>query len=495
MLIALALVVSVNLLGTQTVLTSRASGLALGTLPVARQAHPGVPGAPVVSGLGAQSSPVRRVNAPFFAAQVLYSQTAIFWFGRVTPTENYADVRVGYSSTELYVNVAIFDRRLWYDLNPSPDRLTAADAVSLYLRPAGNTGNAPDAGTYHFLGQLNWYEPRDRWQAAYRGAGGSWSLLSLPFSTESGWRGDEPNDDVDDRGWWVTFHIPFASLRLASAPDRSTIWGMAVAVHDRDDAGGTPIPDKVWPEVMDPLRPGTWGQLAFGLPGYAPSLAALRQTVAIRQGLNGAAVNDAEVGGGTNCGDGLDMWTQWGNKNYLGQSSVNVQNQSDVSDWPCFSKYYLTFPTQGLPRDRVVISATLTLFQFGNAGQGWQPPPEPSYIQVLSTSPDWQPGALTWNNAPLAIENLSATWVHPLDQLPPSPGIARQWDVALALSQAYMSGQPLGLVVYSADWPYHSGRYFRSSNMDVYEAAARPLLTVVLGEPGAHGTWVPLLRR
>jgi len=26
------------------------------------------------------------------------------------------------------------------------------------------------------------------------------------------------------------------------------------------------------------------------------------------------------------------------------RNHVNVQNQSDISDWPCFSKYYVTFP-------------------------------------------------------------------------------------------------------------------------------------------------------
>ena len=50
---------------------------------------------------------------------------AVFWFGRVTPTENYADVRVGYTSQELVLNVATFDRRLWYDDAPSPGDLTA----------------------------------------------------------------------------------------------------------------------------------------------------------------------------------------------------------------------------------------------------------------------------------------------------------------------------------------------------------------------------------
>jgi hypothetical protein len=80
-----------------------------------------------------QSSGDRRVNAPHFDGDVRYSETAIFWFGRVTPIENYADVRVGYNDSHLFAELAIFDRRLWYDLSPTPDDLTNWDAVSLYL--------------------------------------------------------------------------------------------------------------------------------------------------------------------------------------------------------------------------------------------------------------------------------------------------------------------------------------------------------------------------
>ena len=68
-------------------------------LPVAAQADP----------------PTRRVHAPYFSSNVLYPQTAIFWFGRTTPTENYTDIRVGYNDSHLYVNFAVVDRRLWYD--------------------------------------------------------------------------------------------------------------------------------------------------------------------------------------------------------------------------------------------------------------------------------------------------------------------------------------------------------------------------------------------
>ncbi|MEM1964410.1 MAG: hypothetical protein QW094_08095, partial [Candidatus Caldarchaeum sp.] len=56
----------------------------------------------------------RQVNAPRLGDPLGndFPRMAIFWFGKVTPTANYADVRVAYTSSELVVYVAIVDRRL-----------------------------------------------------------------------------------------------------------------------------------------------------------------------------------------------------------------------------------------------------------------------------------------------------------------------------------------------------------------------------------------------
>jgi len=80
------------------------------------------------------------------------------------------------------------------------------------------------------------------------------------------WRGEYPNNDVDDRGWAVTFYVPFESLGLDGPPEDGTVWGMAVTLHDRDDAGGIAIADQVWPETMDAGQPGSWGSTGLGLP-------------------------------------------------------------------------------------------------------------------------------------------------------------------------------------------------------------------------------------
>jgi hypothetical protein len=258
---------------------------------------------------------------------------------------------------------------------------------------------------------------------------------------------------------------------------------MALALHDRDDAAGTSIPDQVWPETMTSQQPATWGQLAFGMPTYDPQPAASGGTVTIRHGLDGAAVVDADVGGSSVCGQraGPEYFPTWGELNYAGKEFVNIQNQIDVADWPCFSRYYVTFPLSAVPADRVILSATLTLHLWGGAGEGLEPGPQPSFIQVLTVGESWDERTLNWNSAPLAVENVSATRVDPVAEYAEPPGIPYRWDVSRAVAEAYALKTPLRLTLYEADFAYHSGKYFHSSDVGEWNAEARPTLEITWG--------------
>lgn len=446
----------------------------------------GPPVAPV-----APAAPARRVYAPYFNVadvDTKYPELAVFWFGKVNPTDNYTDVRVGYNDSELYITLAVMDRRLWFSDNPSPASLTNWDAATIYLNVGGAT--TPDAGVFRFDAQLSG-DGGSRYQAAYRGNGSSWTAAAIPFTATPGWRGDRLNDNGDDKGWAMAYRIPFASLGLTGRPADGVTWGLAVRVHDRDDAAGTSIAPQTWPPAAEPLQPAAWGGLTFGLPVYTPPPAASPTTFTIRHRLNGANVPDGAVGGGTDCGGGMDYWTQWGEAVYHmlpdspgeERGDFNIQNQSDISDWPCFSKYYVTFPLSALPAGRVVVSATVTLHQFGNS----QPQDaRPSLIQVLTVDSDWNEATLNWNNAPLAVTNVGRAWVGVLNQTAPWPGVARTWDISQAAAQAYASGTPLRLAFYSADNNYHSGKYFVSSDTGDWNAQGRPTLKIILGTPAGN---------
>jgi hypothetical protein len=437
-----------------------------------------------ISGLAKSSQPVaanstsivRRVNAPYLGASpetVTSFTPAIFWFGKVTPTDNYADTRVYYYDGYLKVVLHIIDRLLWEDNARKASDISRWDAISLYLNLDGNTGGSPSPDSYRLDLELN------NLQATYRGNSSDWISTSVPISTTTAWRGDlGPNSNQDDKGWIAYFQIPFSSLGLSTKPATGTVWGFSVDVHDRDDANGSTFQDTVWPEAMNPAVPATWGQIHFGVYDNALSPALAARVFTVQDGFNGGVVKDADVGGHTECGGNQASWTQWGVINYAGLSQINIQNQWDVADWPCFSKYYITFSLDNVPKGLTIVSATVTMYLTGNAGGGEYGTPPDSYIQAFSVGDDWNEATINWNNAPLAVENLSGTWVYPKTT---ANWPAYSWNVSKAVLEAYQTGSPLRLAFYSADGDYHTGKYFSSS--DWSEVQGRPFLTIGLGNP------------
>jgi hypothetical protein len=431
-----------------------------------------------------------RVNAPYFVGDVRFSETTAFWFGQVTPDSNYADVRIGYNDTYLYLNVNIFDRRLWYDTQPSASSLTNYDAISLSVNLDGKTGSSVGSHAFRFVGGAypsgGSHNNDPKYKAAYQGNGSGWAPSPAAFTAYIGWRGDTGfNVPYDQKGWVITYNIPYSSLGLSRKPDNGSIWGIGLVLYNRNGSS-SPVTTKSWPDGMNPSAPSTWAQLYFGTPAYAAPSIPAGNTVVIREGLNGAHVVDGEVGGGTTCAEGLDFWTQWGTQPQPGSpnnTDFNIQNQSDVADWPCYAKYYISFPLDQVPAGKVILSARLTLHEMGSSGgTDWNPPPESSYIQVYKIGQGWDENTLTWNNAPPALENVSGAWVDPT-QFPGWPGIPYVWDVSRVAADAYSHGQPLRLAMYSADSAYHSGKYFVSSHTGDWNAVARPTLEITWGTP------------
>lgn len=428
----------------------------------------------------ATASSVPHINVPFFTGPVPFNQTAIFWFGDVTSTDNYTDVRIGYNSSELYIDLRIVDHYLWYDTNTSAPNLNFGDNASVYLDTVNSSSTSLDTTSYRFQAAVNGYVKRSNYQQAYKGSGTTWTATNLAFTATYGWRGQGLNG-AQAKGWSMTYEIPFSSLGLSGAPSQSTVWNLAVQVHDRDDAANTPIPDKWWPTTAGGTNPSSWGDISFGIPSYAPSSTTSSSSYTIRNGLNNQVVTDGMVGGGLGCGSNVsDVWTQLGTTSYPGAAHITIENEADVSDWNCFSKFYITFPLSSLPAGKSVVKATVTLYEYSNAGPRGQS--NPSYIQVGMINQSWNPATLSLNNEPPLQENLNSILVPTRSKaVIPWPGLAITWDVSRALAQAYATGQPLQLVFYSTDNQYNGGKYFTSSYIGNWDANGRPTLQATLG--------------
>jgi hypothetical protein len=435
-----------------------------------------------------ESSNNRRVNLPYFpgAADIgndYFGQTAIFWYGYVRDRDNSGDVRLGYNDQDLFIYAANIDRRLWYDTTPSLADLTNWDSISIYLSTDGSMANS-----YRFVSQLRNQENSSLYQKAYRWNGSSWAAASsINFLTIPGWRGEWFNNDVDDKGWAMTFYIPFTSLGLSGPPQTGTSnWKIAVRMYDRDDGAGTPIADKFWPETFHENDSSSWGTLAFGIPTYTPPASTLGGSVTIRSLHQNGDVYDGQVGGWKNCGGSLDYWTEWGDANYYYNDAhelnadLNVQNQSDLSDYVCFSRLYITFPLNSIPAGKIIRSATMTLHQFGASSVSNA---SPSWIQVFRISDDWNSQTLTWNNSPLAFENLNGAWAYPTAFTGWNNTIVVTWDISRAVALAYAANQPLRLALYDSDSDYNSGKFFVGSNTGDWNIANRPSITVIWGNP------------
>jgi hypothetical protein len=439
----------------------------------------------------AASASANQINVPHYAGSLdvpctnfaaPFNQTSIFWFGKVSSSSDYVDVRMAYSDSYLYINLNIIDRYVWYDSHASSPNLSIGDTATLYLDTTQSGSNAPQKTSFKFLAQVDNGQPRANYQRAYQGNGTAWAVSSAPFTTCSWWRGTKINGG-DDAGWNMTYELPFTSLGTSTAPAQGNAWKLAVAVQNQDNASANPLTVTWWPQAAQGTTPASWGQLVYGLPTYQPSRSANPTTYTIRNGVNHQVVTDAMVGGGLGCygmNQGSFRWTNWATKNWGQSHRVDVENQSDVSDWECFTKYYITIPLSSLPAGKGVLSAKIILYETGNMGQNGQTGPNPSNIEVATVNQVWNASTIDWNNAPPVREVISLTTVN-LYVKAPLPGDKYSWDVSAAAAQAYASGQPLRLVFYSTGALRHAGKYFTSSYQPSWDIAGRPALQVTVG--------------
>ena len=440
---------------------------------------------------------LHTINAPYTTRFV---ESAVVWMGRVSEADNASDVRVRYTDTELVVDFAAFDRRIWYNGSPSSGALEDWDAATLLLNTSVDAPDRPGSQSYRFVAQFKGLgngEPLpSAYKAAYRGTGSSWQSQTINFTVETGWRGDGLNNNGDDRGWRITFRIPYASLGL-SKPAEGSRWRVAFISHDRDSQAGPPGASFIWPPAAQRDEPSTWAALRFGMPVYSLPQVRNLTSLLIREGENGAVVPDAAVGGtiSNQCpGDSYHIWNEWGDGNYADEDSALIQNQADVADWPCFARYYIAFPLDRLPPGKVIRSARLVLHHWGGSGKICDNPdqnPDPdcarsSFIHVLSVPPGWQEDTITWNNAPLPFENVAVLQVPPYNINQPEekwPGMRCEWDVSYALSKAYDQGTGwVSFALYSSDSAYHSGKYFSASETGESNKEGRPTLIIEYGD-------------
>ncbi|MFK7803846.1 MAG: DNRLRE domain-containing protein [Anaerolineae bacterium] len=435
------------------------------------------------------------VNAKFFEGdRISLTSSAVFWFGKLDTTLNHQDVRIGYNPDGIQIYVNTFDYELFYDKTPDANDFQNWDSVDIHIRPQGSSTS------YLFKSQVSnsasdSFEPESDYRLFYRNTGSGYVLANNnSFQTKTVWFGqslnaESANPGNGDRGWYTQINIPFSTFGLSEAPAKGTVWEMAIVANDRDDAAGSVINAQQWPESANLNNSTSWGELRFSKVEESIPSANQSGSLTLRDGVNGVSVPDSHVGGGTNCGveHDPDFFNGWPTNTFPGVMQVNIQNQMNVEDWPCFSKYFISFPMDQIPAGKVILSAKLTMYHFGNAGGGEFDPAGGSTLQVMTVDSGWNEATLNWRNSPSVVEHVAEKWVEPINNENnfADPAIPVDWDIQSAVADAYEANETLNLAIYAADWSLHSGKYFYSS--DARDDYNRPILEITYGDAGTPG--------
>lgn len=457
-----------------------------------------------------------------FSSDPSWQRTTPFWFGTLGTSGVSAECRAAWTSDGLVLRVVSLDRRIYDEAGPQDD---PAEWDALTLLVDAGTDSPSVTGTSRRIVVQAHRQGTDR-QAGYVGQDGNWvpaDVVFVPLTSasaasiglEKGYRGEGRDDS---RGWHVVASLGWDVLGIAMPGASSLTLRVGIIVHDRDDMEGSRVQQARWPsEEMREDDPQTWGLLelvpfAFSdwnasgasssksgaayVIGHAPAPFApgTERTVEIRSGIGDVQVQNASIGASGvlcsgdddyNFGDGPDSFGGETRREYF-----HVQNQADYADWPCFARAYVRFPL-ALPADAVVVFARLVLHHKQPTSGGDEG--ERSLIHAFWTSSalrnsnlPWTTENLTWNNAPLPLENLAGAWGDRTgvmetgwDDLP-----EWSWDVtrAVALSRSESS---ISFALFSSDDEYHTGKEFvRSEDFpDWGDPTFRPTLEIVLADP------------
>ncbi len=475
--------------------------------------------------LPAGSIPRLYVPRHEFSSDPRWQRTTPFWFGTLGSSGVSVECRAAWTSVGLVLRVVSLDRHI-YDEAGADDDWSRWDAVTL-LVDTQTDSTAPDRTSRRLVVQARRHgTERNRW---YVGQGGAWVPAEIPFSPlstvqaasvglEKGYRGEGRDDS---RGWHVVMSLGWEALGIAPPASSPVTLRVGLIVHDRDDLEGLRVQEARWPtEALSEDDPQSWGLLELIPLSFAdwdasgasssksgaayaigqepePFIPGTERTLTLRTGVGDLSVQNASVGASGilcsgdddyNFGDGPDSFGGETRREYF-----HVQNQADYADWPCFARAYVRFPLN-LPPEAAVVSARLVLHHKQPTGGGDEG--DRSLIHAFWTSPLlrggatlWTTGNLTWNSAPLPLENLSGAWGNRTgvmetgwDNLP-----EWSWEVTRAVRFARREGT-ISFALFSSDDEYHTGKEFvRSEDFpDWGNPSFRPTLEIVLADPAAR---------
>jgi hypothetical protein len=465
--------------------------------------------------------------------RVDWQRVTPFWFGRVGTRDNGVDGRIVWTDEGLLVRAAVYDRQIWDEAGPEDD-LSQWDSLTLLVDLDGDDDAkaAVDARSLRVDAQAGRHGTERT--VVRRGEGGAWVPAGVTpgelgmrrdasaILLEKAYRGGERDES---RGWHIVFFVGWRALGLSGPPgEGQRVLRFAMRAYDRDDRDGRLRgAEQTFPFALSPdAAPRDWGRIellpvsvlswaesgagagrsasayAIGAPAE-PHRPGSERTLSVYEGamLGGGpvVVENAAVGASERLCSGDDDYnfgegrSSWGGN--VGREYFHVQQQADYADWPCFSRAYVRFPLDAVPPGAVVVSAQLVMHHKQPTSGGDEG--ERSLVHVFQvdgtlrgSDTPWSEENLTWNDAPLPVENLAATWGDRTgvtqtgwDDLP-----EWRWDVTRAVRRA-LAQRAVSFALQTSDSEYHTGKEFvRSEDFpDWGDPTQRPRLDLVVADP------------
>ncbi|HET6454112.1 MAG TPA: DNRLRE domain-containing protein [Armatimonadota bacterium] len=377
------------------------------------------------------------------------------WFGNGggrPGTRNHTEVLATYDNTALYIAFMNIDRSTRVYPQGTTTDLTLVDSNAIWIQ-------TPDGRRFYFLATVD-----DRYPAQPKRASGEFPSFDGKTNKLAGW---------ENKGWFAgnlsiqqTIRIPWSTMGV-SAPAPGSRWRVNFLNYNQTSTivGASTVNIQKWTPGNE-TQPDQWGYLAFDeAPPPPPSATSPEAVLTLRP----ATGSGAEVT--LSPGNYADSTNRWANE---------AVTQSNWNDWDPVDytiKEFLQYDLSLVPKDRQIISATLSNYCRGNYNSGALD----LYVHVMRLAGTYDPSTVTMATSPLPVENGFRRLV--------GAGEGKIWvdfdvtDIMRTAFEAAASKASFALAGSSGDtrngkiWGISYGR------ADYYDGQ-RPKLILTFGKPG-----------
>ncbi|MBI2843186.1 MAG: DNRLRE domain-containing protein [Armatimonadetes bacterium] len=393
---------------------------------------------------------VAKLQSPDEASAWYPSSPTWFGLGGKTGGRNHTEVLATYDNTALYVAFMNIDRSTVLYPKSASIGLTLVDSNAIWIE-------TPEGRRFYLLAALDAYYPPGPRQASGDLPAFDPKADKLPGWTHSGWY-------AGDKTIQQTIRIPWSALST-SAPAAGAEWRVNFVNYNQtsDSLSSTTVNRQTW-APGDETQPQQWGLLAFDEAAYSPPTGLSPEAVLTLRPATGFG-EEVTV----KAGNSADQTNEWA------QEAITQSNWNDWDPIDYTIKEFLQFDLSLIPRDRVIVSATLQNHFRGH----FETSPTDLYLHVIRLAGNYDPKTATMLTSPLPVENGFRQLVRASEV-----GSWIDFDVTDVVAKAFTSGSTkVSFALSGSSGDIHNGKIWNVSfgRADYYDKY-RPKLVITFAD-------------